>query len=247
MCGCVPEALALARRHNQMPRYAELLDACGTDATTVRPADYRTVAEHFEAERHSLLAGKYYGRAGEPARALRLLVRAASAALAGSAEEAAAVQLAIDCVAASHDDRLAGELIAVLLGDGPEGGAPREPRYLFRLYMARGQFREAAKTAVIVGQQEQRAGNYRAAHALLFGMCQELKRNGMAVGAEMRAQLRLLHRYALVRVHVKLGDHRRAARLLCVVAASIGQFPQRECSIFSKSKINRYQINVNIR
>lgn len=38
--------------------------------------------------------------------------------------------------------------------------------------MARKQFKEAAKTAVIIGNQEQVAGNYRSAHDLLFSMYQ---------------------------------------------------------------------------
>lgn len=251
LCGSLAEALRLARRHTKMERYAELLDGAGTSvsgggapAGAVTTADWRAVAEHFEAERHSLLAGKYWCRAGECGRALRLLLRAAQARL---EDEAAALQLAIECVARAQDDRLAEQLIGFLLGDGGDGevegrgggggggatttgavGVPRDPKYLFRLYMARGQLREAAKTAVIVAQQEQQSGNYRVAHGMLLGMCQELRRNGLPVGAEMREQLVLLHRYALVRLHVKLGEHERAARLLCEVAQSIGQFPARK-------------------
>ena len=38
----------------------------------------------------------------------------------------------------------------------------------------------------------------------------------------------LLHSYALVKVHVKKGDHMRAARLLLRVANNISKFPSRE-------------------
>ncbi len=38
---------------------------------------------------------------------------------------------------------------------------PKDAKYLFRLYMARKQYKEAAKTAVIIAREEQAAGNYR--------------------------------------------------------------------------------------
>ena len=38
--------------------------------------------------------------------------------------------------------------------------------------MARKHYKDAAKTAVIIGHQEQIAGNYRSAHDLLFSMYQ---------------------------------------------------------------------------
>ena len=40
----------------------------------------------------------------------------------------------------------------------------------------------------------------------------------------------LLHSYALVKVHVKKGDHMRAARLLLRVANNISKFPSRKYS-----------------
>ena len=43
---------------------------------------------------------------------------------------------------------------------------------MFRLYMARKQYKEAAKTAVIIAREEQAAGNYRNAHDVLFNMYQ---------------------------------------------------------------------------
>lgn len=87
-----------------------------------------------------------------------------------SMDENAALVLAVDCAASSNDDRIANELIEFLLGE--RDGSPKDPKYLFGLYMARKQFKEAAKTAVIISNQEQIAGNYRNAHDLLFSMYQ---------------------------------------------------------------------------
>lgn len=44
----------------------------------------------------------------------------------------------------------------------------------------------------------------------------------------MVGNLALLHRYTLVRTHVKIGDHHQAAKLLIQVAANISRFPARK-------------------
>lgn len=53
----------------------------------------------------------------------------------------------------------------------------------------------------------------------------------------MKNNLALLHRYTLVRIHVKIGDHYQAAKLLIQVAANISQFPARKCFTFVFSLI----------
>ena len=41
---------------------------------------------------------------------------------------------------------------------------------MFRLYLAIGQYREAARTAILIAKEDQAAGNYRSAHDMLFHM-----------------------------------------------------------------------------
>lgn len=98
--------------------------------------------------------------------ALKYLLKASTF----SVDESVALSLAVDCAASSNDDRIANQLIEFLLGE--HDGSPKDPKYLFGLYMARKQFKEAAKTAVVISNQEQIAGNYRNAHDLLFSMYQ---------------------------------------------------------------------------
>lgn len=43
----------------------------------------------------------------------------------------------------------------------------------------------------------------------------------------MQNNLRLLHSYILVRLHVKKNDHLRGARMLIRVANNISKFPSR--------------------
>ena len=61
-------------------------------------------------------------------------------------------------------------------------------------------------------------------------VCAELQKQNIKIPSEMAQNLMLLHSYTLVKSHVKLGDHMRAARLLLRVANSISKFPSRELS-----------------
>ncbi|XP_062135942.1 WD repeat-containing protein 19 [Drosophila sulfurigaster albostrigata] len=227
ICGCVEEAFALAQRHNKLRRHGELLERY----ENAKSADYLALAHYFESEKYTLLAGKYYFLAREFTKALRFLLKAS----AFSNEESQALSLAIDCVATSNNEQLATQLIEFLLGESD--GVPKDPRYLFRLYMARKHYKDAAKTAVIIANQEQLAGNYKSARDLLYSMYQELRRNNLSVTAEMRHNLILLHRYTLVRIHVKLGNHLLAAKLLVQVAACISQFPEHIVPILTSTVI----------
>lgn len=65
---------------------------------------------------------------------------------------------------------------------------------------------------------------------------QEQRKNDISISAVMVGNLALLHRYTLVRTHVKIGDHQQAAKLLIQVAANISRFPARK-SVESSYKI----------
>lgn len=58
-------------------------------------------------------------------------------------------------------------------------------------------------------------------------MCQELRENNLRISTEMMNNLTLLHSYILVRLHVRLGNHVNAARMLIRVADNISKFPSR--------------------
>lgn len=59
-------------------------------------------------------------------------------------------------------------------------------------------------------------------------MYQELKRNKIKAPLEMQTNMRLLHSYILVRLHVKRNDHLKGARMLIRVANNISKFPARK-------------------
>lgn len=64
-------------------------------------------------------------------------------------------------VGSAKDEVLTHQLIDFLMGEAD--GIPKDAKYLFRLYMALNQFKEAARTAVIIAREEQLAGK---GHAL---------------------------------------------------------------------------------
>ena len=68
-------------------------------------------------------------------------------------------------------------------------------------------------------------------------MFQELIENHMSVPAEMRTNLMLLHSYVLARLHVKRGDHMKAARMLLRVAKNISRFPAHVVPILTSTII----------
>ena len=88
----------------------------------------------------------------------------------GNNADSEALNLAIEVVGASGEGHLSRQLIDYLMGE--TDGIPKDAKYLFRLYMARNQYKEASKTAIIIAREEQAQGNYRNAHDVLFNMYQ---------------------------------------------------------------------------
>ncbi|KAI0219651.1 WD repeat-containing protein 19 [Lamellibrachia satsuma] len=244
MSQCNVEAFQLAQSHDQMEIYAEII---GSDAT---PEDYQSIALYFENEKNHFLAGKFFLLAGQYARALKHFLRCPDV------EDSAALTMAIETVGQANDDQLTRQLIDFLMGE--IDGVPKDAKYLFRLYMALKQFREAARTAIIIAREEQNAGNYRNAHDVLYSMYQELKKNNIKIPAEMSNNLMILHSYILVKlhprqgtsnnlmilhsyilvkIHVKRGDHLKGARMLIRVANNISKFPSHIVPILTSTVI----------
>ncbi|CAB4023346.1 WD repeat-containing 19-like, partial [Paramuricea clavata] len=211
---CNDEAFQMAQAHNQMEQYAEII---GDDCT---PDDYSSMALHFEQKKQHFLAGKFFSKAGQYNKALKHLLKCPSS------EESQAIELAIETVGLAKDDALTHQLIDYLMGE--VDGIPKDAKYVFRIYMALQQYREAAKTAIIIAREDQSAGNYRNAHDVLFGMYQELLQHKIKIPTEMKQNLMILHSYILVKVHVKRGDHLKGARMLIRVSNNISKFPARK-------------------
>lgn len=217
------EAFKLAQQHGKMDLYAKYV---GSGAST---DDFGSVALVFEKEGNFLDAGRFFIKAGQHAKGVKLLLKCADA---GGNEP---LDLAIEAVGQANDAELTREVMAYLMGD--EMTEPKEPKYLFRLYMALKQYSEAARTALIIAKGEREAGNYRNAHDLLLSMYRQLQQESICIPQEMAQDLLLLHSYILVKAHVKRGDHLRGARMLIRVANSISQFPAHIVNILTSTVI----------
>jgi len=145
------------------------------------------------------------------------------------------IELAIETVAQSGEPGLSKQLIAYILGE--RDGIAKDPKFLFRLYMALKQYREAASTAAVIAREEQNAGSYRTAHDLLFSMYQELRKNKIKIPTDMSISLTILHSYILIKMHIKRDDHLKAARMLIRVANSISKFPSHVVPILTSAVI----------
>ncbi|XP_043247202.1 WD repeat-containing protein 19-like isoform X3 [Amphibalanus amphitrite] len=224
MSKCIEEAFTLAQKHGKMDTFADII---GNDG---RPEDYRSMALHYENSMNYFLAGKFHHLSGDSTKGLKLLLKSAQ-----GAQEADAIMLAIDVVGEANSEGLAKQLIDFLLGE--QDGVPKDPKYLFRLYMARKMYRESAKTAVIIAKEEQKVGSYRNAHDMLLGMYQELRKHKIRVPSELASNMMLLHSYILARIHVKRNEHLIAARLLIRVSNSISKFPAHTVPILTSTVI----------
>ncbi|XP_022361796.1 WD repeat-containing protein 19 isoform X2 [Enhydra lutris kenyoni] len=224
MSKCNNEAFTLAQQHNKMEIYADII---GSEDTSNE--DYQSIALYFEGEKRHFQAGKFFLLCGQYSRALKHFLKCPSS------EDNAAIEMAIETVGQAKDELLTSQLIDHLMGESD--GMPKDAKYLFRLYMALKQYREAARTAIIIAREEQSAGNYRNAHDVLFSMYAELKSQKIKIPSEMATNLMILHSYILVKIHVKSGDHMKGARMLIRVANNISKFPSHIVPILTSTVI----------
>ncbi|XP_015683891.1 WD repeat-containing protein 19, partial [Protobothrops mucrosquamatus] len=224
MSKCNNEAFVLAQQHNKMELYADIISSEETSND-----DYQSIALYFEGEKKHFQAGKFFLLCGQYSRALKHFLKSPNT------DDNMAIDMAIETVGQAKDEALTDQLINYLMGEND--GIPKEAKYLFRLYMALKQYREAARTAIIIAREEQCAGHYRKAHDVLFSMYLELKAQKIKIPSEMAANLMILHSYILVKIHVKRGDHMKGARMLIRVANNISKFPSHIVPILTSTVI----------
>jgi WD repeat-containing protein 19 len=219
------EAFQLAQGHNEMEVYASVL---GDDGT---PEDYMNIAAYYEGSQQWGKAGKYHALVGDFLKAIKLFLQ--------SGEEF--IDSAIEVVKKANDENKAGaDQLFSILHDylvGKDDDTVKDPKYIFKLYMAIGEYDQAAKTAVLISNSEWKIGNYMVARGFLFTTHQDLVSHNMTVPADLTKSLLMLHSYTLVKKLVKAGDHKAAARMLIRVAKSISKFPAHVVPILTSTVI----------
>jgi len=213
------KAVETAREHDLIDSLALFLGKDGSKS------EYMEIARYYENKHESEKAAEYYEKAGLFKEALKLFLQVGESAL----------DKAIEVVGAARNDVLTHTLVDYLMGEHDR--VPKDPNYIFRLYMALGNFRQAARTAVIIAKQEQEEGNYKVAHKMLLDTFKDLESQNIPVSRDLEESLMLLHSYVLVKLLVKQGDHDTGARLLVRVANSISKFPSHVVPILTSTVI----------
>eukprot|EP00743_Colponemidia_sp_Colp-15_P004281 GILK01004618.1.p1 GENE.GILK01004618.1~~GILK01004618.1.p1 ORF type:complete len:1398 (-),score=319.35 GILK01004618.1:169-4362(-) len=213
------EAFDLAQAHDEMEYLSELI------GSTASPEDLTRMAQYFESQKKYPKAGDCYQAAGNFQKALKLYL------LCGETQ----LDKAIELVGKARNDALSYMLVDYLMGESD--GQPKDPHYVFKLYLALGNFKQAANTAIIIARQEQELGNYKYAHDILFDTHKDLEAQKIHVPQDMTQSLMLIHSYVLVKRLVKMGDHKSGARMLIRVARNISRFPAHTVPILTSTVI----------
>jgi len=214
------DAFELAKKHDEgMDVYVDSLKENGTHE------EYIQIARYYESRENWGKAGHFYSVCGQYHKALKFFLKC------GERE----MDKAIALVGEARSDMLTHTLIDFLMGESD--GVPKDPNYIFRLYMALGNYPQAAKTAIIIARQEQDLGNYRMAHQILYQTQRELTGVNMRVPKALRNAFLLLHSYIIVRRMAKHGWHLNAAHMLVRVAKNISKFPIHKVPILTSTVI----------
>jgi len=213
------EAFDIATKFDNMAMFVSVLGDNG------RPEQYMRIARYYEDKQDWANAAKFFGICGAYHKALKYYLEVG--------EDDTALRAAIDIVGKARSDILTHTLIDYLMGETDSN--PKDPNYIFRLYMALGNYPQAAKTAIIIARQERELGNYATAHRILFETHRDLQDQNVLVPRDLRRALMILHSYIIVKKLYKLGDHETAARLLIRVSKNINKFPSHVVQLYTSA------------
>jgi WD repeat-containing protein 19 len=93
-------------------KMALFADIVGDEASA---EDFNSMALHFEAEKNSLQAGRFFFKAGHHSKAVKQLMKVI-VSNSGGGEDSEALNLAIEVVGQSGDPHLSRQLIDYLIG-----------------------------------------------------------------------------------------------------------------------------------
>lgn len=235
------DAFELAATNNEMGLYVQALRTALTPVESnqtneesklpsiaLLPTDECTrVAAWFESKQNFTQAAELYAECFQFQKSLSLFLR--------SGGSDAILTRAIEIAGKAKSDAVTHALIDYLMGE--TDGQPKDPKWVFKLYLALGDYIQATKTASIIADQEQASGNYKVAHSVLFETHRALEQSRTKTPRVLQQALLLLHSYLLVKRLVKLEQHEAAARMCVRVAKNISRFPMHIVPILTSAVI----------
>ncbi|KAJ3113681.1 WD repeat-containing protein 19 [Physocladia obscura] len=218
MAGMADEAFELAQHHDVMEHFGEIVQNEASAEMLIN------IAHYFESKNQLLNAGIYLLKAKSYIRALRMFTRC-------PVLDGKPVELAIETVGLAKSDGLTHELIDYLMGEND--GIPKEAKYIFKLYMSLGAYRDAARTAIIIAREEQMLDNFR-----------QLRKCKAKIPADLERMLMLLHSYILVKTLIRFNQHELGARMLIRVSNCISKFPIHVVPILTSTVIECHRADL---
>eukprot|EP00948_MAST-09A_sp_MAST-9A-sp1_P002723 g2723.t1 len=209
------DAFAIAKENDCVEVFAQKLDenASESRSESIRK-EFMRLAQYYESKGQLGQAAEFYSKQENYVKALRLFLRCGEDFL----------EQAIDVVGRARNETLTHTLIDYMIGE--TDGIPKERRYIYKLWMALGNYRQAAQTAIVIGRQEREFGNYKEAHSILLKTSFDLRRHNISVPRQLSNMLLLLHSQRLCKKHSSIKDHQASARLLIRLAQNISKFPK---------------------
>ncbi|CAJ1026228.1 WD domain, G-beta repeat, putative [Leishmania lindenbergi] len=231
------EAFELAKAHDCMFHFesallnqVQLKDGV---APLVNQADFTMIAEYYDNNGKPGQAGMYYHIGGNYPKALTKYLES------GQPED---IEKAVEVVGKAHSDSLTNKFIDYLMGESD--GEPKDPSYIFKLYLAMGSYEKAAKTSIIIAAKEQEMGNYKSAHKTLVEAYRILLRKNIRVPNDLRRTLMLLHSYIIVKDLLKIMHYEdTACRMLLRVSRNIQKFPKHIVTIVTTTVLQCVKSN----
>lgn len=189
--------------------------------------EFARVADYHDAAGRVGQAAMFYHMAGNFPLAVQRYLES------GEPED---IESAIRVVGTSRSDSLTNKLIDYLMGEVDH--EPKDPAYIFKLYMALGSFEKAAKTCVIIATKEQEMGNYTTAHRTLVEACRILREKQLRIPNDLKRTLMLLHSYLIVKDVIRvMHDEATGCRMLLRVSRNIQKFPMHVAAIVSSTVV----------
>jgi WD repeat-containing protein 19 len=219
------EAFEEASSHDAVNVYVEVLGKNGS------PEQYIQIARYYERKKDWGNAGRFHAICGQYSKALNYFL------MCGEEEMPAA----IDVVGKARSTVMTNTLIDFLMGDAD--GQPKDPHYIFQLYMALGNYVQASNTAIIIARQEQDSGNYGTARRMLYDTYKDLQDQRIRIPQGLAQALLIVHSYLMAKEWMKLGDHETASRLLTRVAKNVSKFPNNKVGILTSAVIECKRAN----
>jgi len=176
-------AAEVAREHDLMDSFSSFFKNDGTKQ------EYITIAQYYETKGQPEKAGEFFEKAQKYQQAFKLFLSCGDRCL----------DKAIEVVGQARSEVLTEQLIDHLMGENDN--QPKDPMYIYRLYTTLGNYRQAARTGVLIAKQQmEEEGKYKDAHKMLFDIHRDLDSSNIPVPLELEETLMLLHSYVLVKV-----------------------------------------------